>query len=190
MPSRIIRESARTSPTLDALSAEGERLFWRLTIVADDFGRFDADPRVVAAQCFPLRFGRLRAATVERWLRELVQAGAIVTYASGDRRYGAFPSWAKHQRVRNSKSRFPEPPRSELPQPAADRSDPRTSAPVGIGYGAVGMEPRVGGIETRRNQVVTTPERLEAQLKGARMVRELTEQLSMPARIAGVSVRR
>ena len=66
MPNRIIRESCTTSPTLDALSDGAERMFWRLTTIADDYGRFDADPRVLLAKCFPLRVGRISIKTIEK----------------------------------------------------------------------------------------------------------------------------
>ena len=57
MPDRIIRESALSSHTLDGLTDGAERTFWRLIVVADDHGRFDADPRVLLAKCYPLRVG-------------------------------------------------------------------------------------------------------------------------------------
>jgi hypothetical protein len=51
MPDRVTRESALTSETLGGLSDFAERLFWRLTIVADDAGRFIANPAVIAGRC-------------------------------------------------------------------------------------------------------------------------------------------
>ena len=39
MPDRIIRDKARSSPTLQHLSDAGERAWWRLTTAADDYGR-------------------------------------------------------------------------------------------------------------------------------------------------------
>lgn len=110
MPNRIIRESSRTSPSLDALSDGAERLFWRLVTVADDHGRFDAHPRVVLAMTFPLRVGRLSVRQVERWLDELERADIIRRYAAGDRMVGAFCAWARHQRRPQSTSKFPDPP--------------------------------------------------------------------------------
>lgn len=40
MPSRIIKESITTSESLSEVSAEAERLFWRLVVKADDFGLY------------------------------------------------------------------------------------------------------------------------------------------------------
>ena len=110
MPNRMIRDSARTSPTLAALSAEGERMFWRLTLVADDHGCFDADPRVLLALCFPLFVDKFTVASVRRWRDELVTQGTIILYTAAGRHYGYFPCWEKYQRVYGLKRKFPEPP--------------------------------------------------------------------------------
>ena len=70
MPSRIIRESALISRSLDQLSHGAERLFWRLTIVADDYGRFDASHQVIKARCFPLKVDLLKTKEISEWLEE------------------------------------------------------------------------------------------------------------------------
>ena len=111
MPSRIIKESCTRSATLDALSAEAERLFWRLTTVADDYGRLDAHATVVRTSCFKRRED-IRTAQVERWLRELATGAdpALQLYTVEGRRYGVFRKWHIHQRTRQGRSRFPDPP--------------------------------------------------------------------------------
>jgi len=109
MPNRIIRESARASPTLDVLSAEAECLFYRLIVTVDDHGRFHADPVLVLAACLPLRVERLKATRVERWLNELANAGAIRLYVVGGRKYLCFPTWRRYQRRPQSLSKFPNP---------------------------------------------------------------------------------
>lgn len=113
MPTRIIRDSAKTSPTLALLSAEAERLFWRLTIHADDYGRFDGNPRVILAGCFPLLIEKISSDQIAQWCGELEAVGTIIFYAVDTRRYGYFPSWFKYQRKypeRKNGSKFPEPP--------------------------------------------------------------------------------
>ena len=135
MPSRIIRESCRTSPNLDQLSDGAERMFWRLTTVCDDYGRFDADPRVLLALCFPLRCGTWTVEKITIWRTELVTHKLIQLYTIEQRGYGCFVTWRKWQRVRKTKPKFPEPPKSaatcgKLPRPAA----------VVMGYGEGGME--------------------------------------------------
>ncbi len=127
MPSRIIRESCRTSPNLDQLSDGAERLFWRLTTVADDHGRFDADPRVVLAACFPLKVGNISVETITIFLKELESTQLVRMYEVESRRYGHFVTWQKHQRQRDTKPKHPDPP-------AATRRKSRPSAARVIGY--------------------------------------------------------
>ncbi len=109
MPNRIIRESCRTSETLNGLSAEAERLFWRLTTVADDYGRFEADPRVLLAQCFPLKVGALKVESVGRWFHELVTCGLVTAYDNTGKLLGFFVTWDKHQRRRARHPKYPAP---------------------------------------------------------------------------------
>ena len=68
MPNRIIRESCRSSETLALLSHGAERMFWRLTTVADDSGRFQAAPKILLADCFKVMADRVRPAHVAAWL--------------------------------------------------------------------------------------------------------------------------
>src|SRR3990172_3861999 len=98
MPNRFIRESCRTSSTLDQLSDGAERMFWRLTTVADDFGRFEADPRILLSNCFPLRVDRTKISKIEAWFLEMMstkkQDGEpdpiIISYFVSGKRYGFF----------------------------------------------------------------------------------------------------
>ncbi|MDR7496816.1 MAG: hypothetical protein QN174_07655 [Armatimonadota bacterium] len=121
MPNRIIRESCRTSPNLNSISAEAERLFWRQVTVADDHGCFDADPRVMLAQCFPLLIGTVTVEQVQAWRDECVRADLMRLYEHKGRTYGVFPTWFEHQRAARSKRKFPAPPRKtpDVPQSSA-----------------------------------------------------------------------
>lgn len=109
MPNRIIKESALDSEDLSALSNGGERLFWRLIVVADDFGRFDGAPQVVKARCFPRLIDKLRTSEIEVWMKEL-EPKLVRFYVVNGRPYGCFLNWLKHQQQRAKVSKFPEPP--------------------------------------------------------------------------------
>ena len=115
----MIRESALTSITLDALSHGAERFFWHLVLVADDYGRFNADPRVLLARCFPLRVARTRLDQVVGWWNELVDTKTVTPYRHGENFYGYFPAWDKHQKLRRGVPRFPDPP--DMPSIGAER---------------------------------------------------------------------
>ena len=133
MPDRIIRESALLSVTLDALSDGAERLFWRLVLVADDHGRFDADGQVVLARAFPRRVGTLRTECVRAWFDEMWAAGLIEVYRVGERTYARFLTWQIHQRRRDSRPKFPAPTDGTLldpPQSAATCGNPPQSAAI------------------------------------------------------------
>lgn len=156
MPNRIIHEKATASPTLDALSAEAERLFWRLTTQADDYGRFDGDPRVMASRCFPLRASQLKPSRVEAWRDELARAGAIGLYCVSGRLYGAFQNWTAYQRLRESKPKYPGPDQGEVyrplegqnPQSAASRGD----SPQVAAYARAGVSRVVNENERRERE--------------------------------------
>jgi hypothetical protein len=126
MPNRIIWEKVRSSPNLARVSAEAERLFYRLLTVADDYGRFDADPPVIHSLCFmcePLK-SQIAAQSVRKWLSELCVHRLIRRYRVAGRWYGCFLAWESYQRKRDSKPKFPAPP----PQPAATRGEVRRLA--------------------------------------------------------------
>ena len=110
MPNRDIKESCRTSKTLAQLSHGAERLFWRMTTYADDWGRMPADADVLRAACFPRQLERIPIHHVDKWLGELRRVGLIVCYrVPPDGHYLFFVTWRTHQRVRASKSKYPSP---------------------------------------------------------------------------------
>jgi len=116
MPNRDIKESCRTSPTLAMLSHGAERLFWRLTTFADDWGRMPADPSVVLGACMPrlLENGRVKSKDIGRWLDEMEVAGLISRYCHEGQTYAFFTTWPKHQRVRAKFSKYPAPTSADI----------------------------------------------------------------------------
>lgn len=107
MPNRIIKESIATSESLSEVSAEAERLFWRLVVKADDYGLYHGNPKILASMCFPLNPPKEK--TLNSWLAELIQAGMVGTYTDDGKRYLKLLSWEKHQQQRAKKSKFPLP---------------------------------------------------------------------------------
>lgn len=112
MPNRIIRESCRTSESLNTLSTDlgAEAFFWRLTTVADDFGRFVAEANILLSTCFPCRPRSVKEVHVGKWMQMLAQANIVKFYEKDGRTYGYFPSWEKHQgKPRARQSKCPDP---------------------------------------------------------------------------------
>src|SRR5690348_3653225 len=129
MPNRIIKESALDSEDLDRLSNGAERLFWRLVVVADDFGRFEASPQVVKARCFPRKVDTLRTGQVQTWMNELAPK-LVRYYQVNGRQYGFFINWLSHQQKRANKSKFPEPPQLEQNQHDSNCNQLQSNVPV------------------------------------------------------------
>jgi hypothetical protein len=112
MPNRFIKESCRSSDSLAALSDKAERLYWRLVTVADDFGRFQADPEVVQSECYKRLKNRPSLADVRKCLQMIADANMVFLYENGtDRHYGYFVNWAKFQGAPRARvSKYPTPP--------------------------------------------------------------------------------
>jgi hypothetical protein len=109
VPNRIIKESICTSKNLNQLSAEEEVFFYRLIVNADDFGRFDAEPEILRARCFPRRTSFITIEQVLNWLNALVKAELIALYEVDGDLYGYFVTWDDHQQKRAKHSKYPDP---------------------------------------------------------------------------------
>lgn len=110
MPNRILKETICTSDTINELTADEERMFYRLLVQADDFGRFDGRATIIRSSCFPLRVDSVSDADVERWLQRLAEVDLIRFYHVDGRRYLHFTTWDKHQQRRAKHSKYPQPP--------------------------------------------------------------------------------
>jgi DnaD/phage-associated family protein len=109
MPNRWLRESICTSDTLDTITAEEERLFYRLIVNCDDYGRMESRPEVVRAKCFPLKSDSVTVQQAEDWLQALQAVGLIRLYTVDGKRYLQMVTWNKYQQVRAKYSKFPAP---------------------------------------------------------------------------------
>lgn len=123
MPDRIIRDQCRRSPTLQRLSDAAERGWWRLTVYHDDYGRFEADAEVLLAGLMARRPAGWTKAKMERVVQEWADASDPLIHlyqVPGDLRiYGHTLTTNKHQRERESKPKYPDPPCGNLPHDAA-----------------------------------------------------------------------
>ena len=109
MPNRWLRDSILASRTLAELSDFAERLFFRLLVVSDDFGRFNSDPAIVRSVCFPLLTDAIKCARIEKALDELIQSGIARFYLADSKIIGELVNFTKFQQPRAKKSKFPEP---------------------------------------------------------------------------------
>lgn len=159
MPTRVLRDWT-DSAKFDGISAEAERLFVRLIMKADDFGRFHAHPKLVKSACFPLAED-LRANTVAAWLTELSDRHLVFSYTSGTGQYLAIINFG--QRIKDTTvSKFPAPPGE------SDRWLPDGGAFPDVHgfYGTIPEDPgRSGMIPDDPGKSGTIPLKAEAEAK-------------------------
>lgn len=106
MPNRLIKESICRSEEIDSLSWFEEVLFYRLIVICDDYGRYDGRAKIIKGSCFPLK--DVTEKTINEALGKLSTVGLVRVYETQGRPYLQLVTWAKHQRVRNQKSKYPE----------------------------------------------------------------------------------
>lgn len=106
MPNRIIKESAFQSDKIASLSDFEFRLWVGLITAVDDAGRGDARPAIIKGRIFPLR-ERVTNKDIEAAIHSLADKGCISLYKVGGKSYFCFPTWSKHQRVRDCKPKYP-----------------------------------------------------------------------------------
>lgn len=111
MPNRIIKESICESIGLTNCSVFAQELYKRLLTYADDYGRFNADTMIMRARLFPREYEAITEQDIIDALIDIAGNGKISFYTPTGKKgiYGAFPNWAQHERVRDSKKKCPEP---------------------------------------------------------------------------------
>ena len=108
MPNRIIKESIRTSDSINELSWFEECLFYRLIVSCDDYGRFDGRPAIIKGSCFPLK-DNVTVKAIKDALEKLATAELVNLYTVDGKPYLSLPTWERHQTVRAKKSKYPSP---------------------------------------------------------------------------------
>lgn len=122
MGNRILKESICTSDEIDKLTPFEETFFCRLIVNCDDYGVMDARPAILKARLYPLKSVKeVSEKLIVDTRDKLCSAGLIKVYYDGDHPYLQMLTWADHQRLRNSKRKYPLPEDCEnSPQVAAD----------------------------------------------------------------------
>lgn len=127
---RSIHYNAFRSSKLARLSAEAERLWWRIQCLCDDDGRSEDDSEVICGFVFPKRRD-ITPEHVEQWLAEIAAEGLIRRYEANDQRYFAVEQWHEYQHPRRPQtSKIPAPPSEPV---ATGPSSSRQVAQEGLG---------------------------------------------------------
>ena len=123
MPNRILKESIRTSKSINAMSDFQFRLWAYLITYVDDFGRGSAEPDILKGFVFPRR-KCVTEATIKTALTDLANMGLIHLYEVDGDSYLCLRNWEKHQKPRAATSKYPAPPEvdSECMQMQTDAS--------------------------------------------------------------------
>lgn len=108
MPNRIIKDSIRTSKTVNTMTDFQFRLWVYLITYVDDYGRGSADPQLLKGFVFPRRTG-VTESTIGKALADLANSGSILLYDVDGESYFCFPNWGDHQRIQTKRSKFPAP---------------------------------------------------------------------------------
>lgn len=108
MPSRMLKESIKTSDQIDALTAFEEVVFYRILVTVDDFGCMEGKPTVVKNQLFPTK-ENVTTKSIRDALAKLESTGLLQIYYKDDHPYIYVCKFADHQRLRKRVRRFPNP---------------------------------------------------------------------------------
>lgn len=121
MSNRMIKDSMLASDKIASLSDFEFRLWIGLILIVDDMGRGDARPAIIKGRVFPLR-ERVSMRDVEDALHGLAAKGCISLYEVDGKSYFWFPTWGKHQRIRDVRPKYPGPDDESAARPPSPHS--------------------------------------------------------------------
>lgn len=105
MPTRIIREGILTSEPINSLSERAELFYRRLMSVADDHGRYFANPTLLRAACYPLKVDAVTDKQVAASLAECTSTTPPLIVLYGGDKYLQIANFRQQTR---GKSKFPD----------------------------------------------------------------------------------
>ena len=105
MPNRVLREGILSSERVNKIANNPatEVFYRRLHSVADDFGRYSGDPRILRAACYPLMLDSVCDADVLHWLDECATAGLLELYKVDRKPYLEIVDFKQTLRIKRSK---------------------------------------------------------------------------------------
>ena len=106
MPTRYLKPGVRDSESIELLSPLAETLFYRLLVTVDDFGRFDARPAMIKAQCFPIKES-VSISKCKQLLDEISNSKLILLYEVDGKPILQMSKWDNLPRAKESKYPVP-----------------------------------------------------------------------------------
>lgn len=107
MPNRILRDGALHSRAMNTISLQAECLFYRILMVADDFGLFEADTFSLKSRCFGSR-SEVLIEQLAQWRDEIAAQELILLYEHDGRALGAVNKWKQARWAGKPKFDLPE----------------------------------------------------------------------------------
>lgn len=143
MPTRYLRPGIRDSETIDALTPLAETLFYRLLVTVDDFGRADARPAMIKAQCFPIK-SSITTEQAGELLLELAASGLVLLFTVDGKQFLQMQKWENAPRAKESKFPSPEDARAQM---HTNVCRPRTLLPVTVTVTGTETDNREPGLQ-------------------------------------------
>ena len=107
MPNRYLRAAYVDSKTINQLTAEAERMFCRLLVHVDDFGRCEADADLLRGKLFSRQLDRVKDSHIKQWVEELARYNVLFLYELSGKMFLQMNKW---EQGRAKHSRCPHPP--------------------------------------------------------------------------------
>jgi hypothetical protein len=125
MPNRVLREGILSSERVNKIANNPatEVFYRRLHSVADDYGRYSGDPRILRAACYPLMLDSVCHADVLHWLDKCATAGLLVLYKVNGKPYLEIVDFKQTLRIKRSKYPAPAPQTHETCSASAPHTD-------------------------------------------------------------------
>lgn len=112
MPVRLLREGILSSEAVCSLAWPAEVFYRRLISVVDDYGRFEASPKLLRSACYPLQIDKVSDSDIGKWLSACETAALVRVYPASDgKRYLEIVKFG--QQIRAKRSKYPAPPSTD-----------------------------------------------------------------------------
>lgn len=116
MPVRILRPTLRQSERWNRCTFFEQSFYIRLITIADDYGRYEAHPALLASECFP--YGDdgglpVLAHQIDGMLRSLATKDLLYVYESEGKHYFQLTRWKERIRLEKG-SRYPDPSKCKI----------------------------------------------------------------------------
>ena len=116
MPVRILRPTLRQSERWNRCSFFEQSFYIRLITIADDYGRYEAHPALLASECFPYGDADglpVIATKVSGMLRSLASKDLLFVYESDGKQFFQLTRWKERIRLEKG-SHYPDPEQAKI----------------------------------------------------------------------------